>query len=462
MRFFRHEYILFVLQFSSNENGIKPLFLQQHSQFDPSGNIIAVGYFQDIVDFDPTVGVLNSISNGGNDFFVQKYDDNGNFLWAKTFGGISADGCRSVSCDANGNIYLTGIFSETVDFDPGPGVANYTANGNSDIYILKLDTNGVQEIKERLANPNAKEDENSFILYIEKFIERVQTIRKEATVKQYRNGLAKLKEYERTKRTKLTFEAIDHDFYNSFVTYCMKNLNLSTNSIGKLVKNIKLWMGTAHEEDLHSNLIYKARSFKKPVEDAETIYLNEEELQKIRNVILPNYLDNVRDIFLLACYTGVRSQDYGKLNKNSLINDGTMLKVRTEKTDEEVIIPLHPIAKGILEKYNGTPRLISNQKFNKYIKMVCQIVGITETVSLTRTCGGKKVTTRRPKCEFVSSHTARRSFATNAYKAGVPSLAIMAITGHRTEKVFLKYIRVSKEEHASLVSQHGFFQGSVA
>lgn len=63
-------------------------------------------------------------------------------MWAKTFGGISADGCRSVSCDANGNIYLTGIFSETVDFDPGPGVANYTANGNSDIYILKLDTNG--------------------------------------------------------------------------------------------------------------------------------------------------------------------------------------------------------------------------------------------------------------------------------------------------------------------------------
>lgn len=323
-------------------------------------------------------------------------------------------------------------------------------------------TNGVQEIKERLANPNAKEDENNFILYIEKFIERVQTIRKDATVKQYRNGLAKLKEYERTKRTKLTFEAIDHDFYNSFVAYCMKNLNLSTNSIGKLIKNIKLWMGTAHEEDLHSNLIYKARSFKKPVEDAETIYLNEEELQKIRNAILPNYLDNVRDIFLLACYTGVRSQDYGKLNKNSLINDGTMLKVRTEKTDEEVIIPLHPIAKGILEKYNGTPRLISNQKFNKYIKMVCQIVGITETVSLTRTCGGKKVTTRRPKCEFVSSHTARRSFATNAYKAGVPSLAIMAITGHRTEKVFLKYIRVSKEEHATMVGRHEFFNRGVA
>ena len=204
-------------------------------------------------------------------------------------------------------------------------------------------------------------------------------------------------------------------------------------------------------------------SFKKQVEDAETIYLNEDELLQMRTTILPNrHLDNVRDLFLLACYTGVRSQDYPKLTKDSLINGGTMLKVRTETTDEEVIIPLHPVAKSILDKYNGTPRLISNQKFNTYIKEVCRIVGLTEMVSLTRTCGGKKVTTRKPKYEFVSSHTARRSFATNAYKAGVPSLAIMAITGHRTEKVFLKYIKVGKEEHASLVSQHGFFRGNVA
>lgn len=324
-------------------------------------------------------------------------------------------------------------------------------------------SNGIQEIKTRLTNPNSIEDETSLILYVEKFITRTETIRKVSTIKQYRNGLVKLKDFERLRKLKLTFDTIDHDFYNSFVTHCMKNLNLSTNSIGKLIKNIKLWMGTAHEERLHNNLIYKMRSFKKPEEDADTIYLTEDELQRIKMTILPNrHLDNVRDLFLLACYTGVRSQDYNKLNKDSLINGGTMLKVRTEKTDEEVIIPLHPIAKGILDKYNGTPRLVSNQKFNEYIKDVCRIVGLTELVSLTRTCGGKKITTRKEKCEFVSSHTARRSFATNAYKAGVPSLAIMAITGHRTEKVFLKYIKVGKEEHACLSSKHGFFKGNVA
>jgi site-specific recombinase XerD len=240
--------------------------------------------------------------------------------------------------------------------------------------------------------------------------------------------------------------------------FCIKNKTLSTNSISKVIKNIKMWMASAYEEGLHTNTTYASRMFKKPSEDAENIYLSEEELLKIRYTTLPSQaLENVRDIFLLACYTGVRSQDYHKLNNNSRIQ-GNMLKVRTEKTDEEVIIPLHPVAESILEKYNGRPRIISNQKFNTYIKDVCKLAGIVEDTTLTRTVGGKRIATTKPKYDCVSSHTARRSFATNAYKAGVPTLAIMAITGHRTEKVFLKYVKVTKQEHALLSSVHPFFQ----
>lgn len=322
---------------------------------------------------------------------------------------------------------------------------------------------GVKQIKQRLTDPTKVEEETHFTSYIEKHIERSRSIRKPATIKQYEYGLNKLKEFERTKRTRLTFETINLDFYNSFMEYCMQTLYLSTNSIGKLIKNIKMWMGTAFEEGLHENMIYKGRKFKKPVENAESIYLTEDELRRIRISIMPTpCLENVKDIFLLACYTGVRSQDYHKLHHDNIINEGTMLKVRTEKTDEEVIVPIHPIAKAILDKYNGVPRIISNQKFNKYIKEVCRIVGITDLVSIKRTCGGKKIVFKKPKYEFVSSHTARRSFSTNAYKAGVPTLAIMAITGHRTEKVFLRYIKVTKEEHAKIMCQYGFFKGSVA
>ena len=79
-------------------------------------------------------------------------------------------------------------------------------------------------------------------------------------------------------------------------------------------------------------------------------------------------------------------------------------------------------------------------------------------ITLSMTVAGKRVSTTKPKYKCVSSHTARRSFATNTYKAGVPSLAIMAITtGHRTEKVFLHYIKVTNEEHAMFSSEHPFF-----
>lgn len=323
---------------------------------------------------------------------------------------------------------------------------------------------GVGKIKERLTNPDhSKEDEMWFTRYIRKYIDRNAGIKKPATLKQYENSLNKLLDFEQKKKQKLTFDKIDYDFYNSFMIYCTKDLVLATNSIGKIIKGIKLWMGSAFEEGLHNNMVYTSKTFKKPVESAENIYLSETELKALKTTIMPNkHLEHVRDFFLLACYTGVRSQDYTKLDKTHLINDGTMFKVRTEKTDEEVIIPLHPEAKRILQKYDGKPRVISNQKFNEYIKIVCEIAKITELATLTMTVGGKKVSTTKPKCKFVSSHTARRSFATNAYKAGVPTLSIMAITGHQTEKVFLKYIKVTKEEHALLSSEHHFFQAKMA
>jgi integrase len=318
---------------------------------------------------------------------------------------------------------------------------------------------GVKKIRERLTAPKQEVVVDVlFLNYISQHIERSTAIRKPATIIQYNYSFNLLKAYEKHAITKLKFKDIDMNFYSNIMQYCIKKRTLSTNTISKIIKNVKVWMGSAYEEGLHTNTTYASRKFKKPTEDAETIYLSEDELLKIRYTTLPSQaLENVRDIFLLACYTGVRSQDYQKLNNLNLIQ-GNMLKVRTEKTDEEVIIPLHPVAESILEKYNGRPRIISNQKFNTYIKDVCKLAGIVEDTTLTRTVGGKRIATTKPKYECVSSHTARRSFATNAYKAGVPTLAIMAITGHRTEKVFLKYVKVTKQEHALLSSVHPFFK----
>ena len=79
---------------------------------------------------------------------------------------------------------------------------------------------------------------------------------------------------------------------------------------------------------------------------------------------------------------------------------------------------------------------------------------LREKVLKSITRGGKKITTAYEKWQLVSSHTGRRSFATNLYKSGFPSISIMNITGHKTEAAFLKYIKVTPEEHARLLAEH--------
>ncbi len=109
---------------------------------DDLGNIYTTGYFEDTVDFDPSSGVNNLISRGEKDIFIQKFDANGNFIWVKQMGGAFYDSGRSINIDASGNVFTTGFFNDTVDFDPGAGVNNLISNGARDIFIQKLDANG--------------------------------------------------------------------------------------------------------------------------------------------------------------------------------------------------------------------------------------------------------------------------------------------------------------------------------
>ena len=109
---------------------------------DSSGNVYVAGRFQGTADFDPGSGTQNLTSNGGEDGFVVKLDSNGDFVWAKSFGGAQTDVARGVDVDSAGNVYVNGYFRSTVDFDPGAGTQNKTAAGSDDIYLLKLNADG--------------------------------------------------------------------------------------------------------------------------------------------------------------------------------------------------------------------------------------------------------------------------------------------------------------------------------
>ncbi len=110
---------------------------------DSSGNIYTIGTFNGTVDFDPGPGTANLTSAGLEDIFITKFDPNGNYLWAQSFGGTADDYGYQIAADGSGNIYATGHFYNTVDFDPGPGTTNLTSIGTlNDIFITKFDSSG--------------------------------------------------------------------------------------------------------------------------------------------------------------------------------------------------------------------------------------------------------------------------------------------------------------------------------
>jgi hypothetical protein len=109
---------------------------------DSSGNVYTTGQFEGVVDFDPGVGTTSLTSAGSADVFISKLDSSGNFVWAKSFGGSSSDEGRSIALDSTGNVYTTGRYQDTADFDPSAGEVELESAGGSDVFVSKLDASG--------------------------------------------------------------------------------------------------------------------------------------------------------------------------------------------------------------------------------------------------------------------------------------------------------------------------------
>ena len=273
------------------------------------------------------------------------------------------------------------------------------------------------------------------------------------TIAQFDNLKRHLENYQKAKKTKIDFDKIDITFYYDFLGYLTTKLELSPNTIGKLITNLKVFLREAFDEGITTNNIFTHRKFRSISSIAETIYLTPTEINEITNLDLKANLklDRVRDMFIIGCYTGLRFSDIVSIRPEH-INDG-MIEITQAKTKEKVTIPIRPEVERLLSKYNNSLHKISNQKFNDYLYEVvkkCECLQIEETKNTIQ--GGNPVVIKKPKYEFVASHTARRSFATNEYKAkGLSVRDIMSITGHKTERSFYRYIRETPKENAERV-----------
>jgi integrase len=280
---------------------------------------------------------------------------------------------------------------------------------------------------------------------------------KDTTKKSYNVVKRNIQDYQKKHKGKITPQNADIDFYNSFITF-LTGKGLSKNTIGTRIKIIKTVLKYADEKNgVEVCQDYKLKSFAKPAEETESVYLTFDELNRIYNLTLPRSMDKVRDIFLIGCDTGLRFSDLSRLKKDNINSDNT-ISITTQKTVTKVVVPITPRVRNIFEKYDyKLPRVISNQKFNQYLKEIAKRAEIKEPVTITKTVKGMLVTRTVNKWELVTSHTARRSFATNAFLNDVPAIAIMKITGHKTESAFMKYIRMSPKDNAIKLQSHKFF-----
>lgn len=304
-----------------------------------------------------------------------------------------------------------------------------------------------------------KKAEFSFTEFVDYFIEQTPDLINRTTkrkysdskVKQYKKTNFRIKDFEGNR--KIPLNRFTQSLYDRFVKDCLDNKKYSITYTGDLIKNIKVFHKKAEEMGFEVSQDYKDRSFATMQEESISIALDEKEIESIlkHDFSESKMLENCRDLGIIGLWTGLRIGDLLKLPEINPKDD--FIEVQPSKTKQssgaKVVIPLHHHIKEVLNK-RGMPHSISDVKFNKYIKLICEEVGITQKVkgSLMNPETNRKEVGMYPKYKLVSSHTCRRSFATNLYKMNFPTLSIMQITGHTTETNFLKYIKVTPREHA--------------
>lgn len=153
--------------------------------------------------------------------------------------------------------------------------------------------------------------------------------------------------------------------------------------------------------------------------------------------------------FLFQCFTGQRFSDIAEIKRDDIKNNSWYL--HTYKTKDIIEIPLTELALEILDKYKANEKplpIISHQKTNQLLKEVCKLAGIDEPITIVRYRGNQRIEINKPKYEFISTHTARRTFVTLSLEKGMKAETIMEITGHKNYKTFKKYLKItSKVKH---------------
>jgi integrase len=280
----------------------------------------------------------------------------------------------------------------------------------------------------KVLNERIKANENTFHAYAIEWLKGKSV--KDLTVQTYSISIEKINSLY----PGIDFNDINRTLKNGLYKKLIDQ-NYKVNYINRIFKVFKAIIKDAYIDGLHENKYFMTTGFVPGTEEVDNIYLPAAEVERIyqlwQSKTLQPHLHNVANIFLRGIYTGQRWQTYSKFIRSMIytVGDTEMISLRQEKTTVSVSLPLSQKFKKLMEEDVHT---ISRQKFSDYIKEVCRLSDIKDW-------------------KRVSSHTARRTFATNMVLAGVDITKIMSITGHKTEKEFRKYVKIDNVMNAQKV-----------
>uniref|UniRef100_UPI003B9B4B07 phage integrase SAM-like domain-containing protein n=1 Tax=Flavobacterium sp. TaxID=239 RepID=UPI003B9B4B07 len=346
---------------------------------------------------------------------------------------------------------------------------NVNLNGDLSNGIL-IDNYWLQAQISSCFNRVEKVDKGLIINHIQYIIDNAKTRKiagtskigiSDSRVKSYQTFKKVVEDYQKELKKQIHFLDVNKPFVDKFINWLMNERKYSTNYAGKIIDNLKTVGLDAEKNEINVNpYIKQIEGFSESNDDRYIVTLSFAELEKIRTANIENpALENARRWILLGCEIGQRGGDLLAITKDDFrynTNGNIYLDVTQKKTGKTVTIPI--VQPHIIEiiKYNF-PHKISSQRLNEYIKKVCELSGINELVKGKKlnpnASKGQPETMRKvladyPKHELITTHSFRRSFATNYYKL-MPTAILIAITGHSKESLFLQYINAPEDKDAN-------------
>lgn len=255
-----------------------------------------------------------------------------------------------------------------------------------------------------------------------------------------------LSRYEQAKGKRLTFDTIDLGFFEAFTSYLL-SIGHANNTLAINVSRLKRFLQWASDAGLYKLDYHRHKNFRAKEDKGDTIALTEPELLALSSLELPaGTASDVRDLFCLAAYTGLRFSDVSTLKQEHVQQDAAgdwWLRKWIEKTKSYHELPLSAPALTILHRHQFKLNAISLQKTNDYLKELGKLAGIDEPTLKTIYRGVVKDERTEPKYKLLSFHCARRTFATLSLEKGIRAEVVMELTGHSTLKSFMKYVKIS-------------------